>query len=117
MMSYLRYGFAALIAVVFVTVALANRTMVNVKLLPDTLASLLGTNLSLTLPLFMWLGMAIGIGLLLGFVWEWFREYGYRAEAAQLRRESDAMRSELQRVEKAAPQVRKDDVLALVESK
>ena len=117
MMAYLRYGFAALIALVFVTVALANRVMVDVKLMPDALASLMGFNFSLTLPLFMWLGLAIGIGLLLGFIWEWFREYGYRAEAARLRRESDAMRLELRRVEKAAPQVRKDDVLALVESK
>lgn len=117
MMAYLRYGFAALIAVVFVIVALANRAMVEVKLLPDALASLLGFNHGFSLPLFMILGLAIGIGLLLGFVWEWFREHGYRAEAAKLRRESEAMRSELQSAAKSAPQLRKDDVLALVESK
>jgi lipopolysaccharide assembly protein A len=117
MIAYLRYGFAAMIAVVFVTVAVANRAIVEVKLLPDTLAALLGFNISFALPVFLLLGLAIVIGLLLGFVWEWFREHGYRAEAAKLRREAASMRSELQRAEKVAPQMRKDDVLALIESK
>lgn len=117
MMAYLRYGFAALVALVFVTVALANRAIIEVKLLPDTLASLFGFNLSITLPLFLILGLSIGAGLLLGFVWEWFREHGYRAEAAQLRREKEAMSAELNRAKKVAPQMHKDDVLALVEAK
>ena len=115
MMAYLRYAFAALVAAVFIIIALANRSMVEVKLFPDALAALFGFNLSANLPLFLLLGLAIGAGLLLGFVWEWFREHGIRSEAARLRRERDAMRSELKRVEKIAPQARKDDVLALVE--
>lgn len=117
MMSYLRYGFAAIVALLFVTIALANRSIVTVKLLPDTLASLTGIDMSVSLPLFVLLGIAIAIGLLLGFVWEWFREHGYRAEAARLRREHESMRAELKRVETATPQARKDDVLALVEAK
>ncbi len=117
MMAYVRYAFAAVVALIFVTVAVANRSIIEVKLLPDTLAALVGGNVGIQLPLFLVLGLAIGAGLLLGFVWEWFREHAYRAEAAQLRREKEAMRSELKRVEKVAPQTRKDDVLALVESK
>jgi lipopolysaccharide assembly protein A len=117
MIAYLRYGFAAVIAVIFVTVAVANRAFVEIKLLPDALAALLGFNFSLALPVFLLLGLAIVLGLVLGFVWEWFREHGYRAEAAKLRRETASMRAELQRAEKVAPQMRKDDVLALVESK
>jgi putative membrane protein len=117
MMAYLRYGFAALVALVFVTIALANRSMVTVKLLPDALASLTGINVSISLPLFVVLGIAIAVGLLLGFIWEWFREHAIRAEAARLRREQESMRAELKRAEKIAPQTRKDDVLALVEAK
>ncbi|MBB4207148.1 lipopolysaccharide assembly protein LapA domain-containing protein [Roseinatronobacter bogoriensis] len=117
MMAYLRYGFATLVALVFVTIALANRSMVTVQLLPDALASLTGIDMSLSLPLFVLLGIAIAVGLLLGFVWEWFREHAIRAEAARLRREQESMRAELKRAEKAAPQTRKDDVLALVEAK
>ncbi len=117
MMAFIRYGFAALVAAVFVTVALANRAMIDVKLLPDALAALFGFNYMFTLPLFLLLAGAVGIGLLLGFIWEWLREASIRSEAAKLRREKDAMREELKRVEQMAPQTRKDDVLALVEGK
>lgn len=116
-MAYIRYGLAALVAAAFVTVALANRAMIEVKLLPDALAALFGFNFALSLPLFLLLGAAVAFGLLLGFVWEWLREAGIRSEAARLRREKDAMRDELKRVEKIAPQIRKDDVLALVDGK
>lgn len=117
MMAYLRYGFAALVALLLVTIALANRSVIEVKLLPDTLAALVGTNYAFSLPLFLLIGVAIGFGLLLGFVWEWFREYAYRAEAARLMRENDAMRAQLDRAKQVAPSIQKDDVLALVESK
>ncbi len=117
MMAYLRYGFAALVAALLITFALANRMMVEVKLLPDTVASLLGIDYRYSLPLFLLVAVAMGAGLLLGFIWEWLREKGLRAEASRLRREQDALRSELERVEKIAPQARKDDVLALVDGK
>ncbi len=117
MMAYLRYGFAALVALVLVTIALANRAMIEVKLLPDALASLFGMNYAFSLPLFLLLGVAVGLGLLLGFVWEWFREHAYRAEAKRLMRENDVMRKQLDRAKQVAPSIQKDDVLALVDSK
>ncbi|MBR3369838.1 MAG: LapA family protein [Rhodobacteraceae bacterium] len=117
MLTYLRYGVLAIIALVLLTLALANRAVVTVQLLPDVLAGLLGFNLSMTLPLFMILGLAVGFGLLLGFVWEWVREYGYRREASQARREADALRADLRRVETIAPQTRKDDVLAVLDAR
>jgi putative membrane protein len=116
MMAYLRIAFAAIVAIVLVTVALANRAMIEVKLLPDTLAALLGFNLDFRLPLFILLGLAVVVGLLLGFIWEWFREMSYRAEAKKLARQNDAMRTELDRARKVAPSMHKDDVRALVET-
>lgn len=116
MMAYLRYGFAAVVAIVLVTIALANRSIVEIKLLPDTLAALLGFNLSMSLPLFLILGLAVAAGLLLGFVWEWFRELSYRAEAAKLARENEAMRAQLDRAKQVAPSIQKDDVRALIEA-
>ncbi|WP_439560157.1 lipopolysaccharide assembly protein LapA domain-containing protein [Roseinatronobacter sp.] len=117
MLTYLRYAILTIIALVLLTIALANRTVVTVQLLPDTLAGVTGFNLSVTLPLFIILGLAIGFGLLLGFVWEWVREHGYRSEAARARREAQALRADLQRVETIAPQTRKDDVLAVLEAR
>lgn len=115
-MMYIRYAFLGLMLAVFVTVALANRDMTTLELLPDTLAAFFGFNLALTLPLFVVIGASLVVGLLLGFVWEWLRERGYRAEAARARNECDALRSELGRVRKAAPETQKDDVLAIVET-
>lgn len=117
MLTYLRYGALTIIAVILLTIALANRTVITVKLLPDALAGVLGFNLSMTLPLFIILGLAIGFGLLLGFVWEWLREHGYRSEASRARREAEALRADLKRVETIAPQTRKDDVLAVLDAR
>lgn len=116
-MTYLRYGFATIMALVLVTIALANSAITQVKLLPDAIAALLGFNVSVSLPLFIILGGAVGLGLMLGFVWEWLREHSYRAEASKLQRENDQLRADLNRVERVAPQTRKDDVLALLEAK
>ncbi|TVP72613.1 MAG: LapA family protein [Rhodobacteraceae bacterium] len=117
MMAYLRYAFAALVAAVFIIIALANRAMVEVKLLPDALAQLTGISVDIRLPLFLILGLAIAAGLVLGIIWEWLREHSIRADAARLRRERDATRSELQRVDNRAADGRRDDVLALVDGK
>jgi lipopolysaccharide assembly protein A len=117
MMAYLRYAVLTLVAIAFVTLALANRALVTVQLLPDTLASLLGFNLGFTLPLFMVLGLAIALGLMLGFVWEWLREHSYRAEAARARREADALRAQVAQVEQTNPAARKDEVLALLDAR
>lgn len=117
MLSYLRFGLLALVAIVLVIVALANRAMVTVSLLPDTLAGLVGADPQVTLPLFVLLGVALAAGLFLGLVWEWLRERGYRAEAARARREADGLRAELKRAERVAPETHKDDVLAVLEAR
>lgn len=119
MIAYLRYGFLAILAAIFVIVALANRTLTTVKLLPDTLASLLGFNIGFTLPLFMVLGLAIVLGLMMGFIWEWLREHSYRAEAARAQREATALRAKLAEAASAPASATKskDDVLALVDAR
>lgn len=115
-MHYIRYAIFGLIGVVFVTVALANRGMVTMTLLPDPLAALLGFNAQLSLPLFVIVGGAVVAGLLLGFIWEWFRERAYRAEAVRARSECAELRRELGRVQKQAPETQKDDILAIIEA-
>ena len=115
-MTYIRYAFLALIGALFVTVALANRELVTVQSLPDPLASLVGTNFSFETPLYVLIGGSVILGLLLGFVWEWVRERGYRAETARARADAERLRAELGRVRRTAPEAQEDDVLALMES-
>ena len=62
-MRYIRYAFLAALAVVLVTVAVANRTPVELRLLSDTLAGLIGVNATVTLPLFLVIFGGIVAGL------------------------------------------------------
>ena len=70
-MRYIRYAFLAALAIVLVSIALANRGMVMLQLLPSGLADLAGMNRSIELPLFIVIFGGIVAGLLIGFVWEW----------------------------------------------
>lgn len=118
MMAYLRIALSAVLAILLITIALANRDFVSVQLFPGAIGNLIGFNFGFGLPLFILLGLAIGLGLMLGLVWEWLREHSYRAEAARLRRRVAALESDLEKFEKAAPSVaQKDDVLAVLEAK
>ncbi|HAV08869.1 MAG TPA: DUF1049 domain-containing protein, partial [Rhodobacteraceae bacterium] len=70
-MRYLRYAFMGALALCLIAVALANRQVVGLKLLPDGLAEIAGLNPSIELPLFLVIFGGILAGLLIGFVWEW----------------------------------------------
>ena len=115
-MRYIRYFVLAAIAVCLITVALANREVVTLKLLPQGLADLLGYSVegnSVSLPLFVVIfGGLIG-GILLGFVWEWLREHKHRAEAAHQRREKEKLAREMAKLKSDTGP--KDEVLALLE--
>lgn len=113
-MRYIKYLFLAAIALALVLLALANRDPVTLTVLPPGLAGWIGWNFEMTLPLFVViLGGVVG-GLLIGFVWEWFREHRQRAEAKAQRKERDRLAREVEALRGKANQG-KDEVLALVE--
>jgi len=113
-MRYLRYGFLALLAVVLVSVALANRDMVILRLLTDDAAAVIGVQNTVTLPLFLVIFISIVAGILIGFVWEWFREHKQRVVANVNRKDKDRLERELRRLKKSEG-TQEDDVLALLE--
>lgn len=115
-MRYIRYAILLAIAVILITVALANRAAVSLYLLPDGLAQLVrypADSNSVTLPLFVVIFASIVAGLLLGFVWEWLREHKHRAEAVHQRREKERLAREVAKIKTDTRQG--DDVLALLE--
>ena len=114
MIRYLRYAFLIALALVLLTVALANRAPVAVRLLPDDLAALTGLTWGVELPLFLIIFGGIVAGLLIGFVWEWFREMKHRTTASVKSREVARLERELA-VLRDATTVPQDDVLALLE--
>lgn len=114
MIRYLRYIFLAGLALVLLTVALANRAPVQLRLLPDDLAALTGLTWAVELPLFLIIFAGILAGVLIGFVWEWFREMRIRTDARGKSREVARLERELA-VMRDTVSVPKDEVLALLE--
>ncbi|MGB1236253.1 MAG: lipopolysaccharide assembly protein LapA domain-containing protein [Planktomarina sp.] len=114
-MRYLKMLVLLVIAVGLILVALGNTTSVPVKLMPESIGGLVGFNPQLELPMFFILFGGVGIGLLVGFIWEYLREHKHRKavrtehkKVVRLEREVDRMKSKQNEG--------KDDVLALIES-
>ena len=116
-MRYLRYLLLVALAVVLVTVALANRYVVTLRLLPLALAVLLGIDQAVQLPLFAVIFGGIVAGVLIGFVWEWFREHGHRATASQKAREVARLERELAVLKDSTSTPPQDEVLALLDKR
>ena len=113
-MRYIRYAFLALLAIILVSVALANREFVTLQLLPADLSILLGLQETMQLPLFIVIFGGVITGLLIGFVWEWLREHKYRAEAARRQAEVRRLERELRRV-RGERDKDKNEVVALLD--
>ncbi len=111
-MRYIRYACIAIFAVALILVALANRQMVSVKLLPAELDGVAAVNPGYQVPLFVVIFGGVLAGLILGFLWEYIREAKERAAAARQAREMARMRAELRRL-KGERKQSQDDVLTL----
>jgi uncharacterized integral membrane protein len=117
MIRYLRLIFLGLLGLGLLTVALANRASVPVRLLPEDLAALTGLTWAMELPLFLVIFGGIIAGVLIGFVWEWFREHGHRATASQKAREVARLERELAVLKDSTTVPPKDEVLALLDKR
>lgn len=113
-MRYIRYASIAIFAVALIVIALANRELVTVQILPPELAVMAASNPSYEVPLFLVMFLGVLAGLVVGFIWEWIREAKERAAAARQAREMDRLRAEVKRL-KGERHEGKDEVLALLE--
>lgn len=113
-MRYIRYASIAIFAVALILVALANRGMVSVRLLPEELAGLAALNPSYEVPLFIVIFGGVLAGLIVGFIWEWIREAKERMAAARQAAEMQRMRAEIRRL-KGEKHQGKDEVLAILD--
>lgn len=113
-MRYIRYACIAIFAIALVAVALANRGMVSLQLIPSEVAGWFSVNPQIELPLFIVIFGGIVVGLFVGFVWEWIREHGHRAAAEREAREKRRLQREVARLRQEKNEG-KDEVLALLE--
>ena len=70
----------ALILVAIVVLSLANRESVVLNLLPEGMSGIMP--LSLEVPLFVLSLVSILVGMVLGYLLEWFREHKHRKRAS-----------------------------------
>jgi uncharacterized integral membrane protein len=115
MIRFIRYLFLALLAIGLLTVAIANRDPVTLQALPQDMGLFLGLSWSLQLPLFLVMFGGIGVGLLIGFFWEWARESKHRATASTKAREVARLEREVTKL-RSAQAGPEDEVLALLET-
>ncbi len=110
-MRYIRYAILAVFLLVMVLVALANRTVIEVALLPDELPY--ADMLKISVPMFVLIFAAIGVGLLLGYFLEFFREHKFRRRAAVKSREVARLDAEVKKLKQQGGRD-DDDILALL---
>jgi uncharacterized integral membrane protein len=113
-MSYIRYTFWGVVAIVLVVVGLANRTPTQLRAMPDELAEFFGMSPTIELPLFVVLFLGVGLGLVIGFLWEWLREHRLRSDARSKSRELDRLRREVDRL-KEEKHEGQDEILAVLD--
>lgn len=113
---YLKITLLLLTGATLVIVALANRQLVTLSLLPGDMAVFARLQVGLELPLFFVVFGGIALGLLMGTIWEYVREGKQRAEAARMKREIARLTDELDKLRvKKVKAEGKDEVLALLE--
>lgn len=115
-MKTIRYSFWAVVGLILILVGLANREIVTVRAMPEALGDLFGISPDIRLPLFVVIFIGVGVGLTIGFLWEWVREYRIRSDARGKAREVESLRREVDQLRGAAAGAKSDDdVLALLE--
>jgi len=112
-MRLIKFLFLAIILIGIVLISVANRDMTTVHLLPEQLADFAPFLTSITLPLYVVLILAIGVGLILGYILEWLRERKHRRAVGQNKREVSRLESEIANLRKKTGEG-EDDVLALL---
>ncbi|WP_290688024.1 MULTISPECIES: LapA family protein [unclassified Haematobacter] len=117
-MRYFRYGLIAVLGIVLVVIAVANRDPVVFRFLPVSAAQTFGGSWAVQLPMFVILLGGITIGVLVGFVWEWFREHGHRKRARVKSKEAAKLEQEVVQLrrETGRPNGKKDEIVALLET-
>ena len=114
-MRYVRMLLVALLAIILVGVALANRQLVTVSLFPGRLDRYMGGDWQVQMPLFLVIILALLAGMILGLIWEWMREAAVRQESARRAHDLQVLEREVRglRVTHHAP---RDEVLAILDA-
>jgi len=110
-MRTLKLLLLGLILLAVVVLAVANRGMVTLNLLPQGLDRVMSR--SVELPLYVVILLSVIAGMVLGYLLEWLREHKHRRRASQKAHEAARLNHEVARLRKETGRP-EDDVLALI---
>lgn len=113
-MKYIRYTFWVIVAICLIIVGIANRGIVTLRALPEVLAAPLGISPDIEMPLFMAIFIGVGLGLVIGYFWEWVNEHKVRSVAKAKGREVDALKRQVDTL-KTEKHEGKDEIVALLD--
>ena len=111
-MRLTRTLFLFCLATLLFLLSLANSKKVTLHFLPENLTTLFKIEMAVSIPLFLVFFSGIFIGLVIGFLWEWLREYKFRVEANNYQKRLFKAETELSELH--AKEDKKDDVLTLL---
>lgn len=114
-MRLIKWIFWLIVAIILVVVGFANTQDTTLTLVPPELEPYAAYNRQVTLPLYVVIFGGMIFGLLVGFFWEWLREYKHRSAEVSHRRERARLEDEVKKL-KAEKNEGADDVLALLEN-
>jgi len=98
-MQTIKMAILGLIAVALILLGVANMAAVDLHLVPVALFGPLGEQYSIRgIPLSVVILAAVLLGIIVGLVIEWLREYKHRRTAEDKRREIVALRQEISRL-------------------
>jgi uncharacterized integral membrane protein len=111
-MRSLKILLLALILVVLVVLAVANRGPVTLNLLPEGMNRVMP--LAVQLPLFVVILLSVVAGMVVGYLFEWLREHKHRRQAVRNARQAERLEREVGRLRRDSGR-HHDDVLALLQ--
>ena len=95
-MRYIKLLAWILVGVLLIIFALGNNQTVQVYLFPNIFSNTLIARYIFPMPLFIIVYVVLLIGVIFGFVFEYFRQYKYRLNLRKYKRELNSLRAEVQ---------------------
>ena len=95
-MRYIKLLAWILVGVLLIIFALGNNQTVQVYLFPNIFSNTLIARYIFPMPLFIIVYLVLLIGVIFGFVFEYFRQYKYRLNLRKYKRELNSLRAEVQ---------------------
>jgi len=113
---YIRVIFLTCLSIIILTLAIANRELVDIRLLPSELEGLFGGGMIFSIPIFVLFLCGVVFGLFVGFVWEWIREMKHRSASNRKSKELAKVENELSQLKHESGK-NEDEILLLLNNK